>query len=191
MLSQTELQTHLRALDGIRTRDTVVNSEVSDLFTTGAALGLSGNGRERGQATPSQSIAARTRDTTALAEPPPRYDACAGWIRTNLVQSEVSALFTTDKLCFQGNGRRGLGFTDEELRVFTTWKSQNSPSAFPHDKNFGEAGNKNPSGAWAQEGFETRTLWNELSSFRLHEKACARRLRTERMAHARSTTAEF
>lgn len=44
--STIELRFHLRDSGGIRTRNTVVNSEVSDLFTTNATLVLAGNGRD-------------------------------------------------------------------------------------------------------------------------------------------------
>lgn len=152
-------------------------------------IGFAGERSRTGQATPSQSIAARTRVTTALARPPPRYDACAGWIRTNFSRSEVSALFTTDKCVSRGTVDAAHGrFAVEELRAFTTWNLENSPS-FPHDKGFGEAGNKNPSGASAREGFETRTLRNGISPFRLREKARARQPRRNPLGCARSASA--
>jgi hypothetical protein len=83
---------------------------------------------------------------------------------------EVSGLFTTDRW-FQGNERRGSGrLTDEEVRVFTTWISK-SPLVSSFSCSSG-AGNKNPSGAWAREGFDRLELWSGLKPFRLRESAC-------------------
>ena len=142
-----------------------------------------------GQATPSQSIATRTRDTTALARPPPRYDACAGWIRTSFFQSEVSALFTTDKLYPGERATQARVDLKSKYPASSPPGIQNSP-LFPHDKGFGAAGNKNPSGAWLG-GVRTIELKNGLSPFHLHEKARARRHRLERTAQIRSAASVY
>jgi hypothetical protein len=94
------------------------------------------------------------------------------------------------QICIQGNGRRGpLGLANEEIRVFTTWNLQNSPS-FPHDKGFGAAGNKNPSGAVSSGGVrKRRTFQNGLNPFHLREKARAHQPRRKPMASARSASA--
>lgn len=56
---------------------------------------------------------------------------------------------------FQGNARRGLCLASEGIRAFTTWNFKiSSASSF---RCCGGAGNKNPSGAWAREGFGNRT----------------------------------
>jgi hypothetical protein len=136
-------------------------------------------------ATSAQSIAARTRDTTALARPPPRYVMRTGGIRTRFSQVRSIRALHHRQTVSRGTGDVGLGsLANEVSRVFTTWNS-NSPS-FPHDKGFGAAGNKNPSGAWLWRGSNDRTL-NGLSPFHLREKARARRRRPEPMAQARSS----
>jgi hypothetical protein len=100
--STAELQAPNVGPGGNCTHDLVGVNEETDLFTTGSEMALSGNGRERAKPSSSQSLrqglALGARDTTIFAGSPPRYDACAGWIRTSFIQSEVSALFTTDKL---------------------------------------------------------------------------------------------
>ena len=67
------------------------------------------------------------RVTTALARPPPRYDACAGGFRAPHYQSEETALFTTDKL------RAG----ERAARLFIVTKnSAPSPPAIPNPPSF-------------------------------------------------------
>lgn len=150
--STTELQAFRP--DGNRTRDTVINSEVSDLFTTvrqGACRGT-----DETETTPvaqGQAVVSEARS--------PRRDAhCGGRLHGTqsdagvaaLVERllrEVSVLFTTDNQ-YPGEQAARLFFA-EGIGAFTTWSLQNL-LCFPFSCS-GGAGNKNPSGAWAREGF--------------------------------------
>lgn len=166
------------AADGIRTRDTVVTSDVSDLFTTDPAAELSGNRRVGNDILKRKANPCGESPQPASRRPlrraPPRYGQDAGFSPRPLSWRsgwrEVSGLFTTDRW-FQGNERHGSGrLTDEEVRVFTTWiQSFSSVSRFSCS---GGDGNKNPSGAWAREGFDQIELWSGLKPFRLRESAC-------------------
>ena len=73
------------------------------------------------------------------------------WIRTNFYRPKYPPSSPPTNLD-PGERPARFGVANEEVRAFTTW-NLNSP-LFPDDKGFGEAGNKNPSGAWAREGFE-------------------------------------
>ncbi len=72
--------------------------------------------------------------------------------RVEPASPEVSVLFTTDKNVSRGNVRRGIRFYRTKESASSPPGLWNSPFRFQH-KGFGEAGNKNPSGAWAREGF--------------------------------------
>ena len=151
-----------RESGGIRTRDLVVAIEVTDLFTTGSALVLSGNAQTRFQ--PHQHRASRAcsrarnprRDGPREAASMGHVTQPAGW--GPAFPGAKHPRSSPPTKCIQGNERRRrqARFAVEVSRVFTTWNS-NSPW-FPHDKGFGAAGNKNPSGAWAREGFEHSNL---------------------------------
>ena len=83
-------------------------------------------------------------------------DTPASLISPSLCE-EVSARFTTDKLYPGERATQALGRWQTKYPASSPPGIQNSPS-FPHDKGFGAAGNKNPSGAWLGRGSINRTL---------------------------------
>ena len=160
--------------------------EASDLFTT-AKLACRTGEQARLKRYGDLAIAAARRLTTKLQP--------FGWRgfepRVSRVAGEVTDLFTTGWATrIQGNERRRHRVDlQSKYPASSPPGIQNSPS-FPHDKGFGEAGNKNPSGAWLG-GVRTIELKNGLSPFHLHEKARARRHRLERMAQIRSAASDY
>jgi hypothetical protein len=101
---------------------------------------LSGKIRERFQAAITQSISALTRDTTALARPPPRYVTQTGGGRTRFSHERSIRRQT----CAQATSLR-----------------QNSPFAvrrFLMTKASERLETKTPPERQAREGFETRTF---------------------------------
>lgn len=171
--STTELQAFRP--DGNRTRDTVINSEVSDLFTTvrqGACRGT-----DETETTPvaqGQAVVSEARS--------PRRDAhCGGRLHGTqsdagvaaLVERllrEVSVLFTTDNQYPGERATRPLAFPRRRNPRLHHLDFQNL-LCFPFN-GCGGAGNKNPSGAWAREGFDQLELWKAAKPFRLRESAC-------------------
>jgi len=132
----------LRAHGGIRTRDTVVTIEVTDLFTTELAFVLLGNSRER----------AKPRDRRVLllehaTRQPSRgrlhatMHAPVGFEPT-LSRAKYPPSSPPTKMYPGEQTTRAQGrFTVEVSRVFTTWNSK--LSSFPHED--------------ASEGLETKT----------------------------------
>ena len=184
------LSTELRLLPagGIRTRVLVVNSEVPDLFTTARQSGMSGNSRDgndtwcarpislRRKARSPRHDAPRRGASTVRIQMPVGRDSGAAW-------SEVSDLFTTD-IWFPGEQTTRLFFCRRNPRLhhlefknllcFQLWGSRG-------------AGNRNPSGAWAREGFDQIELWKSVSSSGPREKARASH-RTDQTIRRRSTS---
>ena len=164
-------------------------SEVTDLFTTGAAIVLSGNGRER----------AKPRHRRAsLLEHATRQPSRGRLHATMHAPAGVEPALSRAKYprsspptnCIQGNERRRHRVDlQSKYPASSPPGIQNSPS-FPHDKGFGEAGNKNPSGARLWRGSKLE-LVNGLSPVHLHEKARVHRRRSERMAQIRSATSVY
>lgn len=180
------LSTELQAFPpgGIRTRVLVVKSEVPDLFTTARQSGMSGNRRERSGGSTSRKACplAWTRPEPASRRPSRgrlhgTLMVSAGTADSGAVLERRNRTLHHRQVVSRGTGDAAL-FCRRNPRLHHLELENESP-LFPNLVSFFgearvEAGNRNPSGAWAREGFDQIELGKSVSSSCPREKARAR-----------------
>ena len=159
--SAIELQAHSWRPGGIRTHNPVVNSEVSELFTTGAAKRMSGNVRGQNDIRRA-GLVARTRVTT-----PAQGRLHGTHANAAVLERSIRPLHHRQTESGGTNGA-ALSLPSEAIRTFTTRNSKFS-LRFQCRSSSG-AGNEKPLASIGSGGVRWSELWNSLRPFRLREK---------------------